>query len=119
MLWLSTVDDRGRERGLSFADYQDIAGGVQHYTGLAAFEGGPMVIAGTASTADRLDGAYVTANAFDLIDIQPLLGAASQPPTIVRGSGSSVPTRTAWESRYGADAGAVGRTISSTACRSP
>jgi macrolide transport system ATP-binding/permease protein len=31
VLWLSTVDDRGRERGLSFADYRDIAGGVQHY----------------------------------------------------------------------------------------
>jgi putative ABC transport system permease protein len=113
VLWLSTVDDRGRERGLSFADYQDIAGGVQHYAGLAAFEGGPMVIAGDGRTADRLDGAYVTANAFDLIEIQPLLGRSFAASDDRPGAaGVAVLTRTAWESRYGADAGAVGRTIS-------
>ena len=79
VLWLSTIDDRGRDRGVSFADYQDITAGVQHYAGIAAFESGPMVIAGDGRAADRLDGAYVTANAFDLIGTTPLLGRGSAP----------------------------------------
>jgi putative ABC transport system permease protein len=112
VLWLSTVDDHGRERGLSFADYQDIAGGVQHYAGIAAFEGGPMVVAGDERAADRLDGAYVMANAFDLIDIAPLLGRSFTASDDRPGAaGVAVLTRTAWEARYGADAGAVGRTF--------
>jgi predicted permease len=112
VLWLSTVDDRGRERGLSFADYRDIAGGVQHYAGIAAFESGPMVIAGDGRAADRLDGAYVTANAFDLLDITPLLGRRVTASDDRPGAAAvAVLTRTAWESRYGADAGAVGRGI--------
>jgi predicted permease len=112
VLWLSTVDDRGRERGLSFPDYQDIASGVQHYAGIVAFEGGPMVVAGDGRAADRLDGAYVTANAFDLLDIKPLLGRSFTASDDRPGAaGVAVLTRTAWESRYGADTGAVGRTM--------
>jgi predicted permease len=112
VLWLSTVDDRGRDRGLSFADYQDVAAGVQHYAGIAAFESEPMVIAGDGRAADRLDGAYVTANAFDLLDIKPLLGRSVAASDDRPGAaGVAVLTRTAWESRYGADAGAVGRTM--------
>ena len=112
VLWLSTIDDRGRDRGVSFADYQDITAGVQHYVGIAAFEGGPMVVAGDGRAADRLDGAYVTANAFDLIGTTPLLGrgftAADDQPGA---AGVAVLTRTAWETRYGADPGALGRAM--------
>ena len=112
VVWLSTIDDRGRDRGVSFADYQDITAGVQHYVGIAAFEDGPMVIAGDGRAADRLDGAYVTANAFDLIGTRPLLGrsfsAADDEPGA---AGVAVLTRTAWETRFGADPGVLGRVM--------
>jgi predicted permease len=112
VLWLSTIDDRGRDRGLSFADYQDIAAGVRHYTGIAAFDAGPMVVAGDGRAADRLDGAYVTANAFDLVGTRPLLGrsftASDEEPGA---AGVAVLTRTAWETRFGADPGVLGRVM--------
>jgi predicted permease len=112
VLWLSTIDDRGRDRGVSFADYQDVITGVQHYAGIAAFESGPMVIAGDGRAADRLDGAYVTANAFDLIDTTPLLGRGFTASDDQPGAaGVAVLTKTAWETRYGADRGALGRPI--------
>ena len=112
VLWLSTLDDRGRERGISFADYQDIAAAVQQYTGIAAFESAPMVVAGDGRAADRLDGAYVTANAFDLIGAAPVSGRGFAASDDAPGAAAvAVLTRTAWETRYGADPGALGRAI--------
>ena len=112
VVWMSTIDDRGRDRGVSFADYQDITAGVQQYAGIAAFEAGPMVIAGDGRAAERLDGAYVTANAFDLIGTRPLLGRSfSAADDIPGAAGVAVLTRTAWETRYGADAGVLGRAV--------
>ena len=63
-----------------------------------------MVIAGDGRAADRLDGAYVTANAFDMIGVQPVLGRFTPAPTIVGRSAGGVLTRTAWTARYGDDA---------------
>jgi predicted permease len=112
VLWLSTIDDRGRDRGVSFADYQDITAGVQHYAGIAAFEGGPMVLAGDGRAADRLDGAYVTANAFDLVGATPLLGRGFSASDDQPGAAAvAVLTKTAWETRYGSDRGALGRAV--------
>jgi predicted permease len=112
VLWLSTVDDRGREHGLSFADYQDISGTVQHYSGIAAFEAGPMVLAGDGRKAERLDGAYVTANAFDLIQATPVIGRSFTASDDRPGAAAvAVLTRTAWQTRYASDRGALGRAI--------
>jgi predicted permease len=113
VLWLSTVDDRGREQGLSLADYQAISGAVRHYAGIAAFEAGPMVLAGDGRSAERLDGAYVTANAFDLIRAAPLIGRNFTASDDRPGAAAvAVLTRTAWETRYASDPGALGRAIS-------
>jgi putative ABC transport system permease protein len=112
VVWLSTIDDRGRDRGVSFADYRDITAGVQHYAGIAAFDAGPMVLAGDGRAAERLDGAYVTANAFDLIGTRPLLGRSLAAADDTPGApGVGVLSRTAWETRYGADPGILGRAV--------
>ncbi len=122
VLWLSTLDDRGRDRGVSFADYQDITAGVQHYAGIAAFEGGPMVIAGDGHAAERLDGAYVTANAFDLIGAQPAARARIQ--RVGRHAGGSGRSRCSAEDGMGDAVRSRSRGVSaarspSTASRSP
>ena len=112
VLWLSTVDDRGREHGLSFADFEAISGAVQHYAGMAAFEAAPMDLAGDGRSAERLDGAYVTANAFDLIPATPLIGRSFTASDDTPGAAAvAVLTRTAWETRYASDPGALGRPI--------
>ena len=112
VLWLSTVDDRGREHGLSFADYEVISGAVQHYAGIAAFEAGPRVVAGDGRSAERLDGAYATANAFDLITATPLIGRSFTASDDKPGAAAvAVLTRTAWETRYASDRSALGRAV--------
>ena len=112
VLWLSTVDDHGREHGLSFADYEAISGAVQHYGGIAAFEAAPMDLAGDGRSAERLDGAYVTANTFDIIPATPLIGRSFTASDDKPGAAAvAVLTRTAWETRYASDPGALGRAI--------
>ena len=71
VLFISSLDDRGPDRGLSFADYTDIRSAARRFRGIAAFRAGPMIVAGDGHAAERLDGAFVTANAFDVIGVQP------------------------------------------------
>src|SRR4029078_9192852 len=100
VLWLSTVDNRGRAHALSFADCEAISGAVQHYAGMAAFEAAPMDLAGDGRSAERLDGAYVTPNAFDLIPATPLIGRSFTASDDTPGAAAvAVLTRTAWETR--------------------
>ena len=72
-----------------------------------------MVVAGDGHAAERLDGAFVTANAFDA-DRRP---AGSRPrlrprPTTRRARPAvAVLSRTVWETRYGGDPAALGRTV--------
>jgi len=112
VLFLSTVADRGPERGLSFPDYRDIVLAVRHYRGIAAFRPGPMAIAGDGHAAERLDGAFVTANTFDLIGTQPILGRGLSTSDDEPGAaGVALLGRTVWETRYGADPAVIGRAV--------
>ena len=113
VLFISTVNDRGADRGVSFADFKDMQRSARHLAGIAAFRVDPLVVAGDERAPERLDGAYVSANAFALLDIRPLLGrglldADDEPgaaPVALLG-------RTAWETRYGRDPSILGRVIS-------
>jgi putative ABC transport system permease protein len=112
VLWLSTLDDRGASRGLSFLDYQDLAAAAARIERLAAFESAPMVVSGDGGPAERLDGAYVTANAFGVIAATPLLGRGLTAGDGRPGAaGVAVMSRTTWQNRYAADRSAIGRTV--------
>jgi putative ABC transport system permease protein len=110
VLWISTIDDRGSARGLSVPGYRDLAAAAGRFERLAAFENAAMVLAGDGRAADRLDGAFVTAGAFDIIGAQPLLGRNLAESDDVEGAPVvAVITNTAWETRYHADPSALGR----------
>ena len=112
VLFLSSVDDRGRDRGLSFADYLDLSAAAERFEGIGAFQPAPMVLAGDGHSAERLDGAFVTANAFELIraraELGRLFGPADDRPGAAPGA---LISRAAWHGRYGADPAVVGRAV--------
>ena len=105
VLWLSTVDDRGRTAGCRSPTTRTSRRGVQHYAGIAAFESGPMVIAGDGHAADRLDGAFVTANAFDVIGTHTAARARIQRVGrhAGRGGGRACSAERHGQTRYGSD----------------
>jgi len=112
VLWISTVEDRGAARGLSVPGYRDLAAAARRFERLAAFENAAMVLAGDGRAADRLEGAFVTAGAFEIAGAQPLLGRNLVESDDVEGAPAVlVLTRAAWETRYNADPAVLGRSL--------
>jgi putative ABC transport system permease protein len=112
VVWISTIDDRGAARGLSVPGYRDLAAADGRFERLAVFENAAMVLAGDGRTADRLDGAFVTAGAFDIIGAQPVLGRSLVEADDVDGAPAVVViTRTTWDTRYNADPSVLGRSL--------
>ena len=111
VVYVSTFDDRIPDRGLSFLDFEDLRGAAQSVN-LAAFAGAPMVIAEDERAAERLDGAFVSDNAFSLLGAEPLLGRTFAQDDARSGAERVAILGTgAWTSRYGADRSILGRSI--------
>lgn len=109
---LGTRDARDRDGGVSFKDFQDWRRSARSFTGLAAFGNTVMDIAEAGRAPERYSGPYISANAFRLIGVRPLLGrdfteADDRPgaaSVVILGNG-------VWKTRYGSDPSIIGRTI--------
>ncbi|HEX6748154.1 MAG TPA: ABC transporter permease [Longimicrobium sp.] len=91
-----------------FADYR----AQQHvFEGVAAFTNGTMNVSG-AEKPERFDGAYLSANAFQLLRAKPYLGRTFRPGEDAVGAPAvAILGYELWQSRYGGDRGVIGRTI--------
>ena len=93
-------------------DFVDWREGQTSFEGIAAYYEGTVNVAGGEGRPDRFDGAFISANAFSLLRVQPALGRTFRPgedspdaePVIILG-------HTAWRDRYGSDPSVVGRTV--------
>jgi predicted permease len=109
---LGTRDARGRDRGLSYLEFQDWRDSTRAFSGMAAFSGQTMNVSDEGRAPERFAGPYISGDAFKLIGERPLLGRDFLPeddrpgaaPVVILGSG-------VWKNRYGSDPGVIGRTI--------
>lgn len=106
-------DSRGMDRmPVSYPDFADWRAQARSFQGIAAFNIGTMNISDGGVVPERFSGAWLTANAFSLIGLNPVLGRDFHPdedqrsaqPVVILGYG-------VWQTRYGGDPGIVGRTI--------
>ena len=67
VVFVSTIDQRQLERGVSYPDFKDLRDSVRTLAGMAAFTSSPAVIADEGRSPDRVEAAYVTANTLDVI----------------------------------------------------
>ena len=112
VVYLSTRDDRGNDRGVSYPDFEDIRAAAQSLSAVAVFANAPVTVGDEGRAPERLQGTYVSANAFGLIGGQPILGRTfapeddrpGAPAVVILGSG-------AWQARYGGDRAILGRAI--------
>ena len=111
---LARIDTRGGDEdadAMSGHDFLDFRERSTSYEGLLGYFGGTVNLADEAAP-QRYLGAWVTANAFDVLGVEPVLGrtfAAGEdepglPPTIVLG-------HHVWQDRYGSDPGVIGRSV--------
>src|SRR6478672_4827006 len=83
------------------------------FSGLSALQGSSFTLAG-AGEPRLLHGARVTSNFFDVISAQPQLGRLFVTSDETDTSRPMVITDALWRSAFGADPGAIGRTIGSS-----
>lgn len=110
---LFTSDYSGPPFGTSaYADYLDIAARSQTLKGLTAHAMEPVSFSSQGIT-ERLAAELVSANYFDVLEVRPALGRGFAPeegdplhPIAVVVLSDAV-----WRSRFGSDAGILGRTI--------
>jgi putative ABC transport system permease protein len=106
-----TMSGPGRD-GVSFLEYRDLRAGLRAFEALGAWRDGTMNVSDAGHVPERLNGTWLSANAFEFLGQQPLIGrrftAADEQPgaeaVVILGHG-------VWADRYGADRSVLGRTI--------
>jgi len=113
LLWGNTVRNGVTERrGGSYPDFRDWRTQSTSFEGMAAFWNGNTILIGQQEP-ERLLCEVVSANYFDILGVQPLLGRtflpeedqpSSSSPTVLLSYGL-------WQRRFGSDPAIVGKTI--------
>jgi putative ABC transport system permease protein len=111
---MRTVDVRGREAGLSFADYQDWRRDARVFDGpSAAFAIGTISLGRDGTAPEQFDGLYVSADTFSVLRVKPMLGrdfgAADDRPGA---EAVAIISSNIWKSRYAASRDVLGRKVS-------
>ena len=102
----------GRIDNLSFPDFKDLQASARLFDGIGAADEDVMDLADETRAAERFIGAYVSANAFDLIGHRPALGRGfTQGDDRVDAEPVVILGHTVWQLRYGGDPGIVGRRV--------
>jgi len=93
-------------------DFHDWREQQTSFTGLAAFYTGTVNVAGLEGRPERFDGAFITANAFDVLGVTPLMGRTFQDGEDRRGAAPvMIIGYRVWQDHFNADPNVIGRTI--------
>jgi putative ABC transport system permease protein len=79
------------------------------FTGLAAFRDDTYILAG--EHPERVGGAMVNANFFDVLGVTPALGRAFQPGDEQRGNRVTILGHGLWQERFGGRSDVIGQTV--------
>jgi putative ABC transport system permease protein len=97
---------------VSYLDLRDLQGSVRTFSGVAGVDQASMQLADEAGAAERLTGAYVSANMFGLLGRQPVLGRDFRDEDDRPGAEPvALLGYQLWQRRYGGDPGIFGRSI--------
>ena len=92
-------------------DFNDWRAQQKSFAGLAAWSGGTVNLSGTEGP-ERFDGAWMSANAFQILREQALLGRTFRPEDDAPGAPLVVVLgHQVWQERYRGDRGIIGKTI--------
>src|ERR1043166_3863358 len=112
IMMLLTRDSRGRDLGVSIADFDDWQQAARTFSAMSFVFNGSFNVSDEGRVPEQHTGAYVSANFFKLLGVAPVLGRDFGPQENDPGAtpvvmlGSSV-----WKERYGGDPGVLGKTI--------
>lgn len=100
-----------QQQAPTIQDFLDYRAQQHSFTALGAATSGTIYVSGD-DKAERYDGSWITANAFDVIGVRPILGrtfrAGEDAPS---GDKVAILSYGAWHDRYGADPAILGKVI--------
>jgi predicted permease len=113
VLYLSTIDQRSRDRGLSYPEFRGWRERAGSFAAMAAFTSRPVVVDEDGERApERLRGTYVSADGLRIADAHPILGRTFAPGDDARGAPAvALLDERLWQSRYDRDPGVVGQSV--------
>jgi len=96
----------------SYPDYVDLHSRTGSFSGLLAYHDDYVSLTGT-HRPERIYGAFVTANYFDVLGVQPILGRGFQSGEEDNAGGMPVAviSYSLWQTHFGADPGIIGKPI--------
>jgi len=108
---LGSRDATGRERGVSFTDFEDWRQ-AKSFEGLALWGNYSFNLSDAGHVPDRYSGTYISANVFSLIGQQPMLGRNFRPEDDLPGAPPVLLiSHSVWRTRYAGDPSVIGRTV--------
>ena len=109
--WSATKLCAGCAVGTSVPTFIDWRDNARSFVGMGAYVERPFAVSGT-ETPERIGGAVVSANTFDLLGVHPVLGRTFRADDDRIGAAPVVMLSDGlWTRRYGADRRVVGQTI--------
>jgi predicted permease len=98
---------------VTFHEFLDWRDGQRSFEGLAGYYQGTANVSGDGERPERYAGAFLSANAFDVLRVQPLVGRTFRPGEDQPGAlPVAVLGHDLWQKRFGGDPAVVGRTLS-------
>jgi putative ABC transport system permease protein len=92
-------------------DFHDFRDQQRSFTAIAAYHGGTVNVSGSEK-AERYDGAWVSADLFDVLQVRPALGRTFTREEETPGNGNvALLSHTMWQDRFGGDPAIVGKSI--------
>jgi putative ABC transport system permease protein len=109
MAWQGRSDSR---RGFSHAELQDWRARSHAFADLAAFSNTTLNVSDERALPEEARGTWITANAFDVLRQQPLLGRDfGLADERVGAEAVAVLSYRIWKNRYGGDPAVIGKTV--------
>jgi predicted permease len=111
VLYVSTRDERDLDRGVSWLEFDEMrraASGIA----LAAFVSSPAGLSLPDAAPERIERAFVTADTFMVLGVQPMFGRTFRLEDDLPGAPSAVVlAESAWRRTFASDRSALGRTV--------
>jgi len=112
IMMVLTRDARGRDNGVSVADFNDWQKSVHTFSNLSFAFNGSFNVGEEGRIPEQYFGSYVSSNFNKMLGVSPLLGRDFAPEEDQLGAQPVVLiSSNVWKQRYGSDSGVIGRTI--------
>jgi putative ABC transport system permease protein len=111
IVMLYTVDRNGRDQFMSMPDFEDLRATMQSIRGLSLMGTQTANLTGVPEP-DRLRAGFVSAEFFDMLGVQPIIGRAFAPGEDQRGARkTAILEYDVWRTRFGGDPAIIGRAL--------